>query len=100
MKTLWKTYHQNGDAYKTATIRYDGGHTVLFSVGKEAIALSRSEIADIVQTLRLIYPKVAQADIQRIAQKEAEYRKKREQEQQKVQAQEVHTLDLTSEVIA
>ena len=99
MKTLWKTYHQSGDSYKTAAIRYDGGHTVLFTIGKEAIAFSRAEIADIMQTLRLVYPKVVQADMQRIAQKEEEYRKKLEEKRQQSQTvAPAQTFDLTAGV--
>ena len=98
MKTVWKTYHQSGDSYKTAAIRYDGGHTVLFTVGKEAIALSRAEIADIINTLRLLFPKVVQADIQRIAQKEEEYRKKLAEKRQQNGSVQVQTFDLTAGV--
>ncbi len=99
MKTLWKTFHKSGDNVKIAAIKYDGGNSVLFTVGKEAIALSRAEVSDIIQTLRLIYPKVVQADVARIAKEEEEYRKKLEEKRQQSQTvAPVQTFDLTAGV--
>lgn len=100
MKTLWKTFRKSGGAYKTAAVKYDGGNTVLLKIGDKAIALSRSEVADLMATLERIYGNIMKADMERIAKEEEEYRKKLEA--QRLHQTEVRgsTYDITGEVIA
>ena len=73
-KPVYKAFQRVGDgSVKVLQVRYGGSNRVLISVGSESIWLDRSQLADLVKTLDVLYRSVLKEDFRRLAEAELEY---------------------------
>ena len=73
-KPVYKAFQRTADGKtKILQVRYGGGSRVLFSIGSESIWLDRAQLADLVETLSVLYRSVLKADFRRLAEAEMEY---------------------------